>query len=166
MVLETTLPFAPTTAAVTLTTVGQVLARRARSAARPEREARQSSRGIEGRRSRNTLVRWTAHDADGGPLTSTVDYSPDGGRHWKVVADRVTGQSVRVPSRFLSASRDGRLRVRISDGFNATTVTSGRLLARGMPPVVQIIGGPRRGHVRATATLLLKGAPSTTPRGR
>ena len=103
-------------------------------------------------------MRWAAHDADGGPLTSTVDYSLDGGRHWKVVADRVSGHSVRVASRFLSASRDGRLRVRIGDGFNTTTVTSGQLLAQGMPPLVQIIGAPRRGHVRATATLFLQGS--------
>ena len=37
-------------------------------------------------------------------------------------------------------------------------MTSGRLLAEGVPPVVQIIGAPRRGHVRATASLLLQGS--------
>ena len=108
MVLETTLPFAPTTAAVTLTTVGQVLARRARSVHAPNARFVAPRAGSKVGGAGTTLVRWTARDADGGPSTSTVDYSPDGGRHWKVVADRVAGQSVRVPGRFLSASRNGR----------------------------------------------------------
>jgi hypothetical protein len=105
-----------------------------------------------------TIVRWSARDADGDRLTSTVDYTADGGRHWKVVADRLTGRSASVPSRFLGASRNGRLRVRIGDGFNVTTVVSGRLVARGAPPVVQIVDAPRGGHVRATSTLLLHGS--------
>jgi hypothetical protein len=103
-------------------------------------------------------VRWSARDADGDRLTSTVEYSLDGGRHWTVVADGITGNSARVPSRFLSASRDARLRVLVGDGFDVTTVTSGRLRARGAPPVVQILNAPRRGHVLSTATLLLQGS--------
>jgi hypothetical protein len=103
-----------------------------------------------------TAVHWRALDADGDRLTSTAEYSPDRGRHWKVLADGVTGEAARIPSRFLSASRDARIRVRISDGFDATTVESGRLRAVGAPPFVQIIVAPRRGHVVSTATLLLQ----------
>jgi hypothetical protein len=103
-------------------------------------------------------VRWSARDADGDPLTATVDYSSDGGRHWAVVAGPLTGNSASVPSGALSASRNARLRVRVSDGFDVTTVISGRLRSRGAPPVVQIINAPRRGHVLATTTLLFEGS--------
>jgi hypothetical protein len=103
-------------------------------------------------------VRWSARDADGDRLTSMVEYSLDGGRHWTVVADGITGNSARVPSRFLSASRNARLRVLLDDGFDVTSVTSGRLRARGAPPTVQILNGPRRGHVLDTTTLLLQGS--------
>jgi hypothetical protein len=87
-----------------------------------------------------------------------VDYSANGGRTWRVVAGPVTGSSARIPSRLLSASGNARLRVRISDGFNLTTLTSGRLRARGVPPVVQIIGAPARGRVPQTAILPLRGS--------
>ena len=103
-------------------------------------------------------MKWTARDADGDPLIATVDYSADGGRHWRVVADRVRAGSARVPSRLLSASRNGRLRVRVSDGFNAAVATSGRLRAAGAAPLVRIIRSGRGNRVRAGTTLLLKGA--------
>jgi hypothetical protein len=48
--------------------------------------------------------------------------------------------------------------VQVSDGFNVTTVTSGRLRARGAAPVVQILNAPRRGHVLETTMLLLQGS--------
>jgi hypothetical protein len=64
---------------------------------------------------------------------------------------------VRVPSSALSASRNARLRVRVSDGFNVATATSGRLLAAGSPPLVRIVGGGG-GRIRANTTLLLQGS--------
>jgi ELWxxDGT repeat protein len=157
VLLDATLPFVPATGAVTISADGQVLASRTRSAHAPTARFLSPRRGtlLAGR---TTLVRWGADDADSDRLTAAVDYSADGGRHWKVVADGLTGGSARVPSRSFSASRDARIRVRISDGFDVTTVTSGRLVARGAPPVVQIIGAPRRGHVLATATLLFQGS--------
>jgi len=158
LLLDATLPFAPTTGSVVVTAGGVVLARRVRSADAPTARFVAPRAGTQLGRGRTTIVRWRAHDADGDPLTAAVDYSPDGGRHWTVVADRLKGSSAIVPSQFLSASRNARLRVRISDGFDVTTILSGRLSARGVPPVVQIIGAPRRGHVLATATLLLRGS--------
>jgi hypothetical protein len=65
-----------------------------------------------------------------------------------------------VPSRSLSASRNGRLRVRVSDGFDVATATSRPLRSVGSPPLVRIIGSGlgHLGRVRADATLLLQGA--------
>jgi hypothetical protein len=74
------------------------------------------------------------------------------------VANGLTGTSATIASHFLSASKNARLRVRISDGFNVTTVTSGRLRARGAPPVVQILDAPRSGRVLQTETLPVQGS--------
>ena len=158
MLLDATLPFAPGTAAVVVSANGQELTRRTRSAHAPTVRLVGPRRGALHGRQRTTFVRWRAHDADGDALTSTVEYSADGGRHWKVVAGPVTATSARVPSRFLSASRNARLRVQVSDGFDVTTATSGRLRARGAPPTVQILDAPRQGHVLATAMLLVHGS--------
>ena len=45
----------------------------------------------------------------------------------------------------------------ISDGFNLTTATAGRLAARGAPPRVQIIGAGQLSTLRADQILLLQG---------
>ena len=157
LMLDATLPLTADTAAVTVTYNGHEVARRSRSAHAPVVKFLAPRRRTK-LRGRTTFVRWSAHDADGGSLTSTVEYSADGGSHWKVVADGLKGGTARVPSRFLSASRNARLRVLVSDGFNLTTETSGRLSAAGAPPTVQILNAPRRGHVLATTTLLLQGS--------
>jgi hypothetical protein len=157
VLLEATLPLVPSTAAIVVTAGGSELARRARSPHAPTAAIRVPRPGSHVGATRTTLVQWTAKDADGDRLTSTVDYSADAGRHWTVVAGDVSGTSVRVPSRALSASHNGRLRVRVNDGFDVATVTSGRLLAAGAPPVVRIGLDGGGGRVRANATLLLRG---------
>ena len=156
--LEATLPLTSSTASVVVSGGGVELTRRARSPHAPTVTLLSPRPGtrLSGRKA--TLVKWKERDADGDPLLATVDYSADGGRHWRVVADRVRRSSARVPSRLLSASRNGRLRVRVSDGFNAAVTTSGRLRADGAAPVVRIIRPGRGNRVRAGSTLLLKGS--------
>jgi hypothetical protein len=158
LLLAATLPLSAATASVAITASGQETARRARSAHPPAGRFLSPRPGARLGRSRVTVVRWSAHDADGDRLTSTVQYSPDGGRHWTVVGDGVTGGSARIPSHFLSASSNARLRVRISDGFDTTIVESGRLRAVGAPPVARITGAPGRASVLSTATLRLQGS--------
>ncbi|MGI8413613.1 MAG: hypothetical protein ACR2QA_14240 [Solirubrobacteraceae bacterium] len=157
VLLVATLPFAPATASVVVSGGGRVLTSRARSAHAPTAAILSPRPGSRVGRSKTTLVRWRAHDGDGDRLSTTVDYSYDGGSHWKVVAGNARGSSARVPSRTLSASRNARLRIRVSDGFDVATVTSGRLHAAGGPPLVRIVAGGRGGRVRADETLLLQG---------
>jgi hypothetical protein len=57
----------------------------------------------------------------------------------------------------LSVSRNARLRVRVTDGFDVATVISGVLHAVGAVPAVHIIGGTPGGRMRADAMLLLRG---------
>jgi hypothetical protein len=156
VLLDATLPLTADVASVAVTYNGQQVASKARSAHAPTAKLVAPRRGsLSGR---STLVRWSAHDADGDALTSTVEYSADGGHHWKVVAGGVKGGSARVASRFLGRSSNARLRVLVSDGFDQATATSGRLRAAGSPPIVQILNAPRRGRVLAGGSLLLQGS--------
>jgi hypothetical protein len=155
LALTATLPMTANAAAVVVTADGVELARRARSAHAPSARFLTPRPGSRIGRGATTLVRWSEHDADGDPLTAKLEYSGDGGRRWKVVADGLAGHSARVPSRFLSGSDNGRLRIRISDGFNVTTVVSGRLHAVGVRPVVKILDARSR-RVFSDATVLLE----------
>ncbi|MDX6450512.1 MAG: tripartite motif-containing protein 71 [Gaiellaceae bacterium] len=157
LLLEANLPFVPSAASVVVSDGGVEVARRARSAHAPDAAIVSPRPGSRVGQSAATLVHWTARDVDGDPLTAAVDYSADGGRHWKVVAANVTGESVSVPSRMLSASGNARLRVRVSDGFDVSTAISGVLQAAGASPAVHIIGGTPGGRMRADAMLLLRG---------
>jgi photosystem II stability/assembly factor-like uncharacterized protein len=158
LMLAATLPFSSGTAAVVITAAGHELARRTRSAHAPTGRFVSPRAGARVGRARTTVVRWTQHDADGDHLTADVDYSANGGRTWRVVASRVMGTSATIPSRLLSMSGNARLRVRISDGFNVTTLSSGRFRAAGAPPIVQIIGASGRAGVPETVSLPLEGA--------
>jgi hypothetical protein len=158
MLLDATLPFAPATANAVVTSNGQVTAQAKRSPHAPTAKFISPRKGTQLGTHKTTTVRWSEHDADGDRLTSAIDYSLDGGRHWRVVADGLTGTSAAISSRFLSASKNARLRVRISDGFNTTTVVSGRLRSRGVAPVVQILGAPRSGRVVQTETVVVEGS--------
>ena len=158
LLLSATVPFAPDAAAVVISANGQELAARSRSAHAPTvRWLGPSGRTRIGRTG-STLVRWSANDADGDRLIATVDYSPDGGSTWQVVADSIGGNSTQVPNRFLSGSSNARLRVRVSDGFNVGIATSGRLHTVGAPPRVQITGAGKNSTLRTDQSLLLQGA--------
>jgi hypothetical protein len=157
VLLEATLPFMPSAASVVVSAGGVELARRTRSAHAPIAAIVSPRPGSRIGQSAATLVRWTARDLDGASLTASVAYSADAGLHWKVVAGDVRGESVSVPSRMLSASRNARLRVRVSDGFGVATAISGVLQAAGASPGVHIIGGTPGGRMRADAMLLLRG---------
>lgn len=64
-------------------------------------------------------VRWTAADQDNDTLTFNLQYSPDNGQTWRLVAMGLTGNSFSITSLAgWSGSDQGRLRVLASDGFN------------------------------------------------
>jgi len=124
---------------------GALAATRTRSAHAPRVRLLAPRRGTIGR-GRTVTVRWSATDTDGGPLSSSVDYSADGGRRWRTVLAAARGSgSARLPSRYFTGSRDARMRVRVSDGFNQGVASSARLRAIGSPPAVRI-AAPRSGQ--------------------
>jgi hypothetical protein len=102
-------------------------------------------------------VRWRASDPDGGTLTTTVDYSTDGGRNWRTLSVGPTRGTVTVPIELLEGSSNARVRVRVDDGFNEGVAVSGRIAVVAPPPQVRIIDPSSGLRVRADAPLYLRG---------
>jgi Calx-beta domain-containing protein len=89
-------------------------------------------------------VRWRATDPDGGALGANIDYSTDG-RTWRTVYDGPSSGKATIRGSLLPASRRGRIRLRVSDGFTQRSVTSRPFVALGTPPRVEIVT-PNAGH--------------------
>jgi virginiamycin B lyase len=107
---------------------------------------------------RGAVLRWRSHDADGGSLEVTVRYSADGGRTWKSIYSGADTGSARVPGDLLSRSRNARLRLYVSDGFNEAIVTSPRLISPGVAPSVTITSPRSSLRLSASAALNLAGS--------
>ncbi|MGA9857467.1 MAG: hypothetical protein WBQ18_06360 [Solirubrobacteraceae bacterium] len=135
---------------------GSVIASAPRSPHVPSVRLIAPRRGRIGTR-RTVLVRWAAHDADGGALIASVDYSTNGGRSWRTVYTGANSGRISLPSTYFTGAANARIRVRVNDGFNETRVASGRLRAVGSPPAVTILSLRRGEQVTADATTLLRG---------
>ena len=97
------------------------------------------------------VFHWRSHDADGNTLQVTLEYSPDGGRTWKQIFSGADTGSASLPGNLLSASRNARIRLYVSDGFNETIVTSPRLVSPGVPPET-VITSPMGGSMTRSAS--------------
>ncbi len=138
---------------------GTVVATRAASAAAPVASIVAPRRGARLGTGATTTVRWKVSDADGDKTEVTLDFSDDGGRtFYNVWAGPGTESSARVPTDLLRSSRRARLRLRVSDGFNETVVTSARFEVVPRAPRVEILEPGGRPTVDAGGTLRLRGA--------
>lgn len=104
-----------------------------------------------------TLVKWQAEDADGDPLSTTVEYSADDGETYRVLTTGVIRDNVSLPGSLFSRSNHARIRVRVNDGFNEALAVSERLSAEGSPPTVNIWEPERSVHYRNDVALRFAG---------
>jgi hypothetical protein len=72
-------------------------------------------------------ITWTGSDSDGGDITYTVLYSPDGGDNWLPIEVDATTPSFSFDAAELQPSTDALFRVLASDGLNTTEETVGPL---------------------------------------
>lgn len=144
---------------------GVTIARNSASAHAPTVTLIAPARGkrIGGRR--GATLRWRSHDADGGPLQAIIRYSANGGGTWSTIYVGPDQGHVVLPSVLLSASRNARVRIYISDGFNEAIATSPRFIAVGAPPAVTIIS-PRSGTRLGAGSALYLSASSFDDTGR
>jgi hypothetical protein len=108
--------------------------------------------------SKALVVRWRATDADGGELSSVVEYSSSGGRSWVTVQAGPSRGRAAVPRTLLAGSRRARVRVRVDDGFNEGVATSKAFTVVAPPPVVSIASPEGRLTIAADAPLTLTGS--------
>jgi hypothetical protein len=87
---------------------------------------------------RATTVTWKAGDADGDPLSASVDYSADGGRSFRTVWSGPSTGRAKLASTALGRADSALVRVRVSDGFDQTSAVSKPFHVAGRPPAVTL----------------------------
>jgi len=102
-------------------------------------------------------ITWQASDADGDGLEYAVFYSPDDGRTWRPVAQRVTQTSVQWDTSHAGGSNQGRIRVVATDGINTSFDDSDGPFRMPLKPPTAEIASPDDGASfrRPEAVLLL-----------
>ncbi|MCB9433229.1 MAG: BACON domain-containing protein [Ardenticatenaceae bacterium] len=103
-------------------------------------------------------VAWTANDSDGDSLIFNIQYSPDGGQHWEMVAQFITETSVDIDASNIVATTQGLFRVWVSDGIHTTGDESNNTFTvPNRIPVVEIVE-PNDGETKLiNATIGLRG---------
>jgi hypothetical protein len=144
----TTLPFNSNTKAIALFDGENELARREVSASAPVVEVLSPNGGesLAGA----TQIEWNASDADGDALVFTVQYSPDDGKSWQMVATGVTASPLVLDDlSFLPGTQglSGRIRVIASDGVNTGVDTSDKPFSLRPQPPAAFISTPTEGAV-------------------
>ncbi len=95
-----------------------------------------------------TVVTWSAADADGDPLLSTLLYSTDGGVQWSALATEIEASSQAIDPTTLPGSGQVLFRVLVSDGFHTASDDSDAVLTiPDAAPRVQVtspLGGAAR----------------------
>src|SRR5262249_27670475 len=82
----------------------------------------------------------TASDADGDPLTFTVQYSPDNGATWQAVCTDYSSLEITLSTTLLPGGSQARLRVVASDGVNTALAVTGPFVIAKHPPQPAIDG--------------------------
>jgi hypothetical protein len=155
---------APHGAQVAVAYNGKTLVRRTKPRHRPRvtvlAPKRQSRLGGKG----TTLVRWKVRDPDHVKLSAAIQYSTDG-RHWRTLVTGARGTSYRLGLELLTKSSRGRLRVRVSDGWNVGQGTATGLRVAG-PASRASIDQPLAGaRIAADGTVVVHGS-GVDDRGR
>lgn len=108
-------------------------------------------------------VSWTAGDTDGDPLSFSLQYSPDNGASWMLVASNVTATTVNVDAGNLVASTRALFRVWATDGIHTGSDTSNApFTIPNRPPTVQIVS-PEPGLIMAAGQTLSLEAEAYDP---
>jgi hypothetical protein len=137
---------------------GGVVARLRRSPSAPEVKLLAPRAGARVGKGRSVVVQWRAVDADGGRLKAKIDYSTDGGHHFREIFAGPSRGSATLPSSLFAGTHRARVRLRVSDGFNQSVALSKVFIAVGRPPVVRISSPAPSQHVMADAQLYLEGS--------
>lgn len=141
--LETTVPASGAASMALVNDAGATLATETKSPNAPTVSVTSPKAGSRVGGKSTVEVAWSAADRDGGDLSSTVDYSLNGGRTWRTIAE-TPDRSIRLDRALLGASKNARVRVTVNDGWNETRAVSGRFTSLGAAPAVAVLEPTRR----------------------
>jgi hypothetical protein len=149
-------PYQPATARIALVHNGTELASRQVSPNSPVVEVTLPDGGAY---SDALSVAWEATDADAGDdLISMVQYSPDGGTTWLLLASHIPTTSLTLEdTSWLPGSSAARVRVTTSDGVNTGQATSAPFSLARRPPEVYITEPSTGASVVPGSTIILAG---------
>jgi len=103
-------------------------------------------------------VEWTANDSDGDTLSFNVQYSPDNGKTWEMLAQNVQGNSIDLDSSSVISSKQGLFRVWVSDGINtASDVSDAPFTVTNHLPQIKITSPSAEQTIAFSQTLSLEG---------
>lgn len=95
-------------------------------------------------------VHWTASDPDADPLVFQVQFSPDNGTTWQVIARDVTDTAIELDRGAIPGARQGLVRVWASDGIHtASDASDASFTAANHVPQVEILD-PQSGETFAS----------------
>jgi hypothetical protein len=137
----TELPLAPGAATLVIRYQGETVAERSFSSSAPSVQLLSPNGGevFTG----PFEIHWHGSDPDGEPLTYTLQYSPDAGETWQVVALGLTGDSYQVLSLYnLTGSDQGKIRVLASDGARSGTDESDGVFSVPNTPPMPALQSP------------------------
>jgi hypothetical protein len=139
-ILQVTAPIPPATQWVELRKSGQTLGHFERSAQSPIVQVLFPDGGESFSAAQTVNIQWQASDPDSEELMATISYSPNGGESWQLLAAEVSGGSFSWNTTNSPGSKNGRIRVEVSDGFNSGQDDSnGTFTVGGKPPQVVIL---------------------------
>jgi hypothetical protein len=138
------IPWNPATAKVVVKHTGQELAAAALSAHAPTVTFDPVSNVV----SDTLFCSWSATDADGDELDSTLLLSTDNGETWEGVASGIPGTQFDLDASFWPEATQAQLRVLVSDGLHTSEATSNDFSVPERPPLAFIVS-PDDGAVHA-----------------
>ncbi|HTP08540.1 MAG TPA: dockerin type I domain-containing protein [Anaerolineae bacterium] len=86
----------------------------------------------------NVPVTWSASDADGDPLTISIEYSRDGSNWTPAGEGAGNSGTINVPTFLLGGSHTAQVRAFASDGLNVGVYTSTQFTVPNQPPLLSI----------------------------
>lgn len=103
-------------------------------------------------------VEWTASDPDGDTLRFNVQYSPDNGATWEMIAQGIEDTSVELDAANVIQGDQALFRVWASDGLNtASDVTDAPFSVPNRAPVIKITSPEDNQTIAVSQTLTLEG---------
>ena len=133
-------PFVAGTARVEILGPGGALLTSVQPGANPPTVTVLAPNGGETLNGDEVVLSWAASDPDNDPLTFNVQYSPDNGASWDMVAASLTGTSVTLDVADLRPGAGGLMRVWVSDGLHtASDQSDATFVVPNRPPTLTIV---------------------------